>query len=166
MTNQKPSVAQSNLSPAQKLAASRQILRDALHTASKKKAPAPKTQQVVRKKTAFAPPIMQVKKTRSHTHHAVARNAPTVTNTAGKSAPRGLRNIQQVRTVLGAWLLRRWSKQPARAVAAAVQPVLQRGIRKYPKHAVGLAAAAGALFVAWQVWRCKKTYSKKKTAVR
>lgn len=116
----------------QHLSASRQALHDALHAAGKKQKARklPKAQPVVRKNTASPEP----------------------------AAPSHLKNVQHMRAVLGAWLLRRWMKQPAHMVAAAITPALQRGIRKRPLPVLGVAALAGAAVVAIQVWRAKTAH--------
>lgn len=156
----------SNISAIQRLAASRQALRDVLHTANKKKnvRKQPKTQQVVRTNSTFAQPALQVKKTRSNI--ADARQAAIARAATGKTTAQRLKSMQQARAVLGAWLLRRWMKQPAHIIVAAVTPAIQRGIRKRPLAVLGLAAAGGALLVALQVWRAKMPYQKKSRTPR
>lgn len=143
-----------HLTPAQNLASSRQALRDALHR-GKQKTAAPKTQQVTRSNSSFTKPSLQVKKTRSNTRHVAAHKRAAARAVLNKSNTPTAKNVQHLRAVLGAWLLRRWNKQPARTIASAIQPVLQRSIRQYPKYALGIAAVGGALWVAWRMrqWR-------------
>ncbi len=131
MTHTNPSFSKRILSPAEKLAKSRQDLREALFAGGKSKFVNNTDEKTKKTKSKLA--------SKSH----LARNS-----------------IKQARTLAGAWLLNKWKKQPARKAAAVAQSLLERGIRKYPKHSLGVAAGIGALLAAWKLWCSKKTIKK------
>lgn len=128
------------------LAASRHALQMVLYPTKQKKTTVTQLEKyrTVRKKTAALRSGERVKVDKSATGH--------------------LKNIQHMRAVLGALLIRRWDKQPIHIASSLVNSAIQRSIRKHPLPILGLAAAGGALFVALQVWRTKTPKKKNKSS--
>ena len=163
------------LTPAEKLALSRQALHAALYPP-----PKPKKPTVISSLRKLWPVGRKAKQTAASVPTAAAALVPRQTDSlhvgvaeaekgAVISAPRARQEARggvgqavasvfdKVGSLLGAVLHSRWRKHPAHFALQVGEPLLQSEIRKRPLPWLAAAAAAGAAVVLLHPWRWKQS---------